>query len=402
MFNETWRFDLQKQVFAHIKPKSSNLTALEHLFQAPAPLQSPKSGRILKKISSSPKISTFFPEMTFSPGLPETSSAVSLNFTQICTDLCTLNSETSICALLQALRWKLTQTSAEISSRYLDSYIKNNLLCTTKPHDILLDRLLESSKKVQEFTVKLLNVISFKKPGRDYILTKDSVIPNLFKIITTEKSKSSLRTYTLSLLQKLSLSKTGQILMISQNFIKWILKVMRKEVTAVDEEMIEFCSGILMNLSVRSTAKAKFLEVQSDIIPCIIKYLNFTNEQVVKYTFCLLYSLMGYKSLREVAKKYGIEKVLKGLRGSYEHNEIDAILEQVQNENDVDTSLVNDIEAEDIQMNDDDLDDVISDSRVLKGNDLLKSRYEHKPSHPEKLAKEVFGSRDKIPRTPYN
>jgi hypothetical protein len=401
LFTADWQFEVQSQALSLVQPRSSSPSILENVFKPSLPLQSPKSGRILTKVGSSPKIGSFFPEMSFNP-IGESGDFMHFNYTLICTDLCTLVSETSLCALLQALRWKLSQSSQEEASRYLEAFIKNNLLCTTKPHDVLIDRLLASSKRVQEFTVKLMNVMSFSKPGREYLLTKENIVASLFRILISEKSKSSLRTYTLSLMQKLSLSKSAQLQMISQNMVKWIIKVMRKEISAVDEEMIEFCSGILMNLSVRSSAKLKFEEVKNEVIPTIIKYLNYKNDLVVKYTFCLLYTLMGYKTFREIAKKSGIEKVLKGLRKTYGNNEIKAILDQVQSENDADSSLVSDIEAEDIIVTDDDLDDIITDPRVMKGNELLRSRYSHKIQQPEKLAEEVFSSRDKIPRTPYN
>lgn len=419
LYSIEWNLELRQRMMAHVRPLSSQPTVLENLFMGSIP--SPKSGRILKKISSSPKFSNFFPEMTFKPQSPpelptnpnsqqkllsprqvHRPQIASLNYISICSDLSTLSSETSLCALLQALRWQLTQTDPAISQSYLSSYIKNNLLCTSKPHDKLLDRLLSSSKRVQDSCIKLLNVISFKKLGRDYILTKDNLIPTLVKILYNEKSHSTLRLNCLSLAQKLSLSKLAQIQMIQSNFIKYLIKVLRREIPEVDEEMIEFCSGILMNLSVRSIAKEKFEEVHNELIPTIIKYLNYQNERVVKYTFCLLYTLMSYKKLRENAKKVGIEKVLKGMKNYEGQQEIETVLEQLESNEDNETSLVSDIECEDFCVVDDDLDDVISDPRVLKGNELLKSKYLAKGKTTEKVVQDVFESRDKIPRTPYN
>ena len=416
LYTIEWNQELRQKMMSHIKPPSSHPTVLENLFMETIP--SPKSGRVLKKISSSPKFSRFFPDMTFKPLSPPQPPNqlfspkksispphppnLSLNYTSICSDLSTLSSETSLCALLQALRWKLTQTDSQTSSFFLSSYIKNNLLCTTKPHDTLLDRLLSSSKRVQESCIRLLNVISFKKQGRDYILTKDQIIPTLLRILYNEKSHSALRVNCLSLIQKLSLSKAAQIQMIQHNMIKYLIKVLRKEIPGVDEEMIEFCSGILMNLSVRSVAKEKFEEIHNEVIATIIKYLNYQNERVVRYTFCLLYTLISYRKLRESAKRVGIEKVLKGLKNFEGSQEIEPILEQLSGEADNDTSLTSDIETEDFCVVDDDMEDIINDSRVLKGNELLQSKYETRPNLTEKVIQEVFISRDKIPRTPYN
>jgi hypothetical protein len=71
---------------------------------------------------------------------------------------------------------------------------------------------------------------------------------------------------------------------------------------------------------------------------------------------------------------------------------------------------MSDIDSEDAcVVLDDDLNDIIPDPNILKGNELLRAKYEFKPLATETKtnvmgtnSEQGFMSRDKIPRTPYN
>lgn len=54
----------------------------------------------------------------------------------------------------------------------INTYVKFNILQTIGPHDSLLEKLLASSYKVQEFTVRFVNVIASECQGRTYLLNK--------------------------------------------------------------------------------------------------------------------------------------------------------------------------------------------------------------------------------------
>ena len=249
-----------------------------------------------------------------------------------------------------------------------------------------------------------MNVMAFRKIGRDYLLNKETLVNLVLKTLFIEKNKSSLCQICLSLLQKLSLRKSAQVSMIKHDMIKWIVKVFKREIGGVDEEMIEFCTGIMMNLSVRSAAKEKFEEIEGEILNAVVKCLNLKNGNITKYAHCLLYTLLSYGSFRVSAKKMGLDRLLKNLRSKCEENlikQIDLILEQMEVTEDSNVSLVSEIDTDETYIIiDEDNDDIINDPSILKGNELLKSKYESK-SLEEIQNSNGFQSRDKIPRTPY-
>ena len=403
LFTAKWINSLKNRVLSCICCETTQ-TVLETLFSQHLPQK--KSVFMSHGSSTSNLISVaYVPEMTFAPSEPKFYTH-SLNFISICYDLNNLSDEIQICALLQALRWRITKTDPDLSESCLESYIKYNIMCVIKPHDSLLDHLLSSTKKIKEYALRLLNVIAHKKAGRDYLLNKENIIALVLNILYPEKTNNSLRQICLSFLQKLSLRKEGQMCMIQMDMIKWILKVIKNEVPCVDEEMIEFCTAIMMNLSVRSAAKAKFEELQPELLQAITKYLNFHNLNVTKYINCLLYTLLSYESFRISAKKLGIDKLLNHLCSISESElkkQLELILDQLESTEDNNTSLVSDIESDDTYIIiDDDMDDIITNPNVLKGFELLQSKYETKTEGLETASEAIFQSRDKIPRTPYN
>ena len=399
LFTTSWLDSLKGKVLSCTSSETSE-TLLESLVFD----KFHKKNLVFQSEPSSVLPSIYIPDMTFAPKGSKFQSC-SLNFTKICYDLNTLSDETQICALLQALRWKITKNNSENPTIWIDIYVKNNLFSVVKPHDSLLDRLLNSNKKIEEYTLRLLNVVAYKQNGREYLLGKEGLIGLILKILFAEKNKSGLRQICLCLLQKLSLSKIGQVCMLQLDMAKWIFRVIKKEIPNVDEEMIEFCTGILMNLSVRSAAKAKFLELQPELLQVLTKYLVFRNSSVVKYICCLLYTLLSYESIRASAKSQHLERQLKTISNASDSEvskELDLIIAQLANTEDNNTSLISDIDPdESYTIIDDDMEDLITDPNVLKGFELLRCKYENKLENPETISENGFEARDKIPRTPF-
>ena len=79
---------------------------------------------------------------------------------------------------------------------------------------MLIDNLLASSRRVKEYTIRLLNVITSEKNGRIYLLQKDNIIGLLVSILYSEKQDNLLRQNSLGVLQKLSLKRSAQLEMI--------------------------------------------------------------------------------------------------------------------------------------------------------------------------------------------
>ena len=365
-----------------------------------------------------------------------------INFAIVIKDLTTLQDDLKICALLQALRWRLTRTHKAEQRENLENYIKFNILCTQKPHDSLLDNLLNSTRRVKEYTMRFLNVVSTDKSGRLYILQKENIVSLLVQIISNEKQDTGLRQNSLGVLQKLSLKKTAQIDMIQLDVLDWLLKILKVEIDSISEYTLEYATALLMNLSLRTLGKEKLCKYPSEVINLLLKFTSHENNQVRTYINGTLYSILTKKPLKDAAIRQGIEKKLKSLVSKSDENikrQINFILEQLhQKENDCQTDEGEE-EIEEIPESGsgsdgepdefEDLDDLITVPSILTGEALLRAHYDKSKQSQKKpeeskqpitlsskrqeqdrkksFKKETteysqgFSSRDKIPRTPY-
>jgi hypothetical protein len=115
------------------------------------------------------------------------------NYALIVRDLGELQDDIKLCALLQSLRWRLTRSQNVVRKDVINQFVRFNILSTTKPHDQLIDKLLNSSQRVKEYTVRFLNVISSECIGRSYLLDKDNIVNHLTRIFYEENEDTLLR-----------------------------------------------------------------------------------------------------------------------------------------------------------------------------------------------------------------
>lgn len=360
------------------------------------------------------------------------SSLPCLNYARVIKDLTLLQDEAQLCSLLQALRWRLTRSQTVLRKEILASYIKYNILCTSKPHDVLLDKLLSSSNRVKEYTVRLLNVIASECSGRTYLLTKENLIESVSNILYEEKDDTPLRKNSLGTLQKLSLRRQAQSSMIELNMIDWLGKLLKFEADSISYYSLEYGTALLMNLSLRTAGKDKIESCSVDILSVLNNLLEHENIQVRTYVNGTLYSILTRLQLKEHAFELGMDEALRFLmHQSDDHlkRQIQYILDQLNSEQEDCLSDDNDDDPEDRDEDeseiddyiaeDEDMEDVLNEKNLLTGEDLLLHSYIAKPelnksfetdrplSRPITPGKPVekdppveLASRPKIPRTP--
>jgi LisH domain-containing protein ARMC9 len=321
------------------------------------------------------------------------SKPVLLNFASIIKDLTSLQDDLQICALLQALRWRLTRSTRAFRKENLENFIRFNILCTIKPHDTLIDNLLLSTRRVKEFTIRLLNVITSEKTGRAYLLQKENIVSLLVETLYSEKQDNLLRQNSLGVLQKLSLKKTAQIEMIKLDVLDWLLKILKHDTDRIADYTLEYATALLMNLSLRTLGKDKLARNPNDVINMLNKFIAHENNQVRTYINGTLYSILTRKTLKDAALRLNIEKKLKSLRNKSEDNikrQISFILEQLKSddnecptddtEEEIEENLESESEDEEIIPDDEDMDDVLNIPNLLIGEELLKEKYEKNKS----------------------
>lgn len=351
-----------------------------------------------------------------------------LNYAIVIRDLNNLQDDMQVCSLLQALRWRLSRSQAYLRKEILSSYVKYNILCTTKPHDTLLDKLLNWEGRVKEFCVRFLNVIATECAGRSYLLTKDNLIKILTEVLYQEKEDTPLRQNTLGILQKLSLRRHAQSSMIELNMIDWLGKVLKHELHSISYYSLEYATALLMNLSLRTLGKDKIQNSHIDLLVVLDHLLEHENTQVRTYVNGTLYSILTRQRLKERAAELRMDDKLLALKEtSDEHfkRQIQYILDQLSFDSTDDClSDDNDDEVEDRDDEDNDLDELIAEDEdmddliqepILTGEELLVQKYMAKPvknasekpfSRPatpgnlERNLPSELKSRPKIPRSP--
>ena len=353
-----------------------------------------ESARTGKSVSEAMVASAFTALSKYDKSLkmasPDTATSVQLNFATVIKGLSTMQDDLQICALLQALRWRLTRTPRSVHKENLENFIRFNILCTVKPHDSLLDNLLSNTRRVKEYTIRFLNVITSEKSGRVYLLQKENIVVLLVGVLYSEKQDNLLRQNTLGVLQKLSLKRSAQLEMIKLEVLDWLLKVLKHESDGIADYTLEYATALLMNLSLRSLGKDKLSKNPNEVISLLNKLVAHDNNQVRTYINGTLYSILTRKALKEAALRHGIEKKLKSLRNKSEENikrQINFILEQLKQQEDnecvtddteeeVEETVESGSEDEEAIGEDEDMDDLITAPSVVTGEALLRERFE--------------------------
>ena len=156
----------------------------------------------------------------------------------------------------------------------------------------------------------LMNALASECLGRSYLLTKPNLVEVLVRILHEEEGDTNLRRNALGTLQKFSLRKKPQSIMIQLDMIRWIANVLKQEGDALSDYSIEYATALLMNLSLRAAGKDKCEDSDIELLKVLNDLLEHENLQVRTYVNGTLYSIFTRKKLREEAKELGMHDVL--------------------------------------------------------------------------------------------
>jgi len=158
-----------------------------------------------------------------------------------------------------------------------------------------------------------INALGNECLGRSYLLQKGDLVETLVKILKDEQGDTHLRQNALGALQKFSLRRKPQTIMIQLDLIKWISAVLRNEADQLTDYSIEYATALLMNLSLRDAGKDKCEEPDIELLNVLNDLVEHENLQVRTYVNGTLYSIFTRKKLREEAKELGMPEVLQYL-----------------------------------------------------------------------------------------
>ena len=174
-------------------------------------------------------------------------------------------------------------------------------------------RLL-SNKNVNLEVIKLVNSLANYIIGKNYLLSKNNLIDDIFKCMISEKFDTPLRQNCLGALQKFSLRKEAQNKLIELNVIHYLIDIFTFQADILSDYSIEYGLALLMNLSLRKEGKEKFEAVGEKIINIFIKFLKYENIQVLTCINGMLYSLLSKKKIKKLAIEMRIWDCLEQLK----------------------------------------------------------------------------------------
>jgi hypothetical protein len=118
-----------------------------------------------------------------------------------------------------------------------------------------------------------VNALASECLGRSYLLQRQDLVADLVNILHSEEGDTNLRQCVLGTLQKFSLRRKPQSIMIQLDMIKWISNVLKNQGDQLSDYSIEYATALLMNLSLRSNGKDKcedpdieLLKVLNDLV----------------------------------------------------------------------------------------------------------------------------------------
>jgi len=173
--------------------------------------------------------------------------------------------------------------------------------------------MLSLSGKVLDYTMTFINALASECLGRTYLLQKLDLVEVLVRILHNEQSDSSLRQNALGTLQKFSLRRRPQTIMIQLDMIKWIANILSIDDGSLSEYSFEYATALLMNLSLRAAGKDKCEEPGLNLLKILNDLVEHDNFQVRTYVNGTLYSVFTRKRMREEAKELGMHEVLRYL-----------------------------------------------------------------------------------------
>lgn len=77
----------------------------------------------------------------------------------------------------------------------------------------------------------LINVIASESLGSDYLIKDEKLTPLLIQLLKVEKGDSNLRQNALGALQKFSLHRIPQTMMIENGMIEWIVSILKNVIS---------------------------------------------------------------------------------------------------------------------------------------------------------------------------
>lgn len=142
-------------------------------------------------------------------------------------------------------------------------------------------------------------------------MENEQLINHLVLILKSEGMDNNCRRSSLGTIQKLSLRRRPQELLIENDLIRWTVNTLTTERDILSEYSYEYGTALLMNLSLRTLGKIKCEDIKASILELLYNLLEHDNSQVRTFVNGTLYSLLSRPVLRLHAIKLKFQDKLQ-------------------------------------------------------------------------------------------
>ena len=314
-------------------------------------------------------------------------SCLALDFVKIKSDLEGQMSERKKGFLLQALIWRLTRLhSIEAREQSITSYISADIFgCSRRSSVEPYIKVIFSSQDTVaiEYLARFINTVASFAVGRLHISQSQTFVNELIALILKTERNTLISENLLGALQKLSLRRTVQDLLIKSSMIEWLLLGL-EEPDMLSDYALEYTVALLMNLCLRTIGKKRCINNAKKHLKLLVDLLCYENEEIKPYVNGTLYSLLAVPSIRKTAKKIGMEELLNLYKhDQQDERQIDFIIKQLNVDDEM--SLDDDIESDGEEEEDEEGDAIeaemdkeetlIANKDEKEGESLLSSKY---------------------------
>lgn len=215
--------------------------------------------------------------------------------------------------LLQALRWKLTRSPPTERDQVLTTFIKHDVLCCEKSSiykNGFASLFSAADNTVRQYTARLFNAFASLCRGRTYLSQNENLLKALMDNLKADDRDSITRENVLGALQKLSLRRPLQNVMIDEGIVEWLVDVLDDN-DSLSDYTLEYSVALMMNLCLRTTGKQQCARQPPKVLKVLGNLLGHENHEIRPYVNGALYSILSIPLIRDHARAMSMEDMLR-------------------------------------------------------------------------------------------
>ncbi|KAG7274071.1 hypothetical protein CRUP_022456, partial [Coryphaenoides rupestris] len=197
------------------------------------------------------------------------------------------------CLLLQALRWRLSRS----------------LPGEQRDTRTVLHLMRSKNEIVRQYMARLINAFASLAEGRMYLSHMPALLRLLLEVLRREERDSVTRENVLVALQKLSLRRSQQTVMIADDLIGWLVDELQDS-DCLSDTTLEYSTALLMNLCLRTQGKRKCAENAKHVLKVLTELLGHENPEIRPFVNGVLYSILSVPGVRQEAREMSMEEIL--------------------------------------------------------------------------------------------